>query len=140
MIGLDPTRRRDLRAALLARYPWIDHDDVGPRAVEAGECDRCDREARMVTTCGPSPWQALGRVCAGAIGDQAWCDGHADQGRVWLDALAALPPEADTVARLWWVATGEVRVDSAGLRTLLQIALPDATAARSQRVDGEGST
>ena len=127
MNRLDAARRRSLREALGARYPWIGHDDIGPRVVEAGECDRCGTEARMVPTCGPVRWPALGRACAAEVGLDAWCDGHGDDARAWLGVLAALPPEADAVARLWWVATGEVRVDAADLPPLLD-ALPDATA------------
>ncbi len=127
MTTLDAGRRRELRAALLARYPWIDHDDVGPRAVEAGECDRCGVEARMVTTCGPTRWAGLGRACATAIGARAWCDGHADDAAAWLARLDALPEEADAVARLWWVATGEVRLDVADVAPLVAHALPDGT-------------
>jgi hypothetical protein len=110
--GSDAARRRALRDELIARHPWLDHDEVGPRSVEAGECDRCGDEARMVTTCGPTEWAALGRACASEVGADAWCDGHADQAGSWLRLLAALPAEADAVARLWWVATGEVRPDS----------------------------
>jgi hypothetical protein len=125
---LDAAQRRALRNALIARYPWIEHDDIGPRAVEAGECDRCGREARMVTTCGPTQWASLGRACVAEVGVQAWCDGHADDARAWLALLAGLPGEADAVARLWWVATGEVRTEVADLRPLLRKALPDTTA------------
>lgn len=124
MITLDADRRRSLREALVSRYPWIDHDDIGPRVVDAGECDRCGREARMVATCGPTRWAGLGRACAAEVGVSAWCDGHADDARMRLDLLAALPPEADAVTRLWWVATGEVRIDAAGLQPLLRAALP----------------
>jgi hypothetical protein len=121
---LDAARRRELRAALVARHPWVDGAEVGPRAVEAGECDRCGAEARLVTTCGPTRWAALGRRCAAEVGEQAWCDGHADDARRWLAQLARLPPEADLVARLWWVATGEVRMDSATVAPLVAHALP----------------
>jgi hypothetical protein len=109
--GVDADRRRALRDELLARHAWLDHDEVGPRTVEAGECDRCGDEARMVATCGPVAWAALGRACALEIGPGAWCDGHAEQAASWLQLLAALPAEADVAARLWWVASGEVRPD-----------------------------
>ena len=124
----DAGQRRLLRQALRDRHPWIDDPDVGPRTVEAGECDRCGREARMVTTCGPTQWASLGRRCAAQIGVAAWCDGHAEDARAWLARLAALPPQADALARLWWVATGEVRIDPSMLRPLLDEALPDSTA------------
>lgn len=91
----------------------------------------------MVTTCGPSEWEAIGRACATAVGERAWCDGHADEARAWLRLLAALPPEADAVARLWWVATGEVRLDPVGLVGMVRTALPDVAAAWSQDDDGE---
>lgn len=77
----------------------------GPRHVEAGECERCGEEARLVDTCGPGP-RYLGRRCAA---EEDWCDGHGEEATEALRWLAALPPEADDVARLWWVATGEVR-------------------------------
>ena len=127
MTGLRADQRRSLRQALRARYPWIDHDDVGPRSVDAGECDRCGREARMVTTCGPTRWAALGRACASQVGEDAWCDGHAAEAVAWLAHLAALPDEADMVARLWWVATGEVRLDAAAVDPLLRATLHAGT-------------
>jgi hypothetical protein len=100
-----------LRERLRAAYPWLDETEFGPRAVDAGECDRCGAEARLAPTCGPVAWAALGRACAGEVGLDAWCDGHLDEAQQTLAWLAALPDEADDVARLWWVATGEVRVD-----------------------------
>ena len=126
MTALDADRRRALRAELRTRHPWIDHVDVGPQAVEAGECDRCGAEARLVATCGPTAWAALGRRCAREVGAEAWCDGHADQARTWLRHLAGLPDEADAVARLWWVATGEVRLDPSVVEPLERAALPPA--------------
>lgn len=110
-----------LRAALLERYPWLASTDVGPQAVEAGECDRCGQEARLVLTCGPSATPSLGRRCALERGTAAWCAGHeakAEESLVWL---AALPPEADVVARLWWVATGEVKLEPALHRQARQL-------------------
>ncbi len=130
MTPLDATRRRELRLALARSYPWIDDPDVGPQAVEAGECDRCGAEARLVTTCGPTSWAALGRRCAAAVGLGGWCDGHADAAARWLTSLRALPDEADTVARLWWVATGEVRMDDTAITPLVASALPDGEAIR----------
>lgn len=103
--------RTALRRALRELYPWLERTDAGPRAVEAGECDRCRREARLVPTCGPVRWGSLGRRCASAVGLDAWCEGHRQEGRERLAWLRRLPPEADEVARLWWVATGEVRLD-----------------------------
>ena len=95
------------------RYPWLDDTEVGPRSVEAGECEACGREARLVMTCGPGPAVYLGRRCAAAHGAEAWCDGHAGEAVDALAWLARLPAEADAVARLWWVATGEVQLDPA---------------------------
>jgi hypothetical protein len=129
---LDAGRRRVLRAELLGRHAWVADDEVGPRTVDAGECDRCGDEARMVSTCGPTSWPALGVRCALELGAEAWCDGHAGQARSWLAWLAALPAEADAVARLWWVATGEVRLDPALIAALERAALPQATTAAQE--------
>lgn len=104
-------QRRGLRRALADRHPWLADTDVGPQAVEAGECDRCGVEARLVQVCGPGPWGSLGRRCAAELGSAAWCDGHVDDAQRALTVLAALPVQVDDIARLWWVATGEVRVD-----------------------------
>jgi hypothetical protein len=100
-----------LRDALRSHHPWLDRDDVGPRAVSAGECERCGREARLVETCGPVPHRYIGRRCALELGTEAWCEGHAEDADSYLAWIAGLPEEADAVARLWWVATGEVRLD-----------------------------
>lgn len=116
--------RAALRGALRSAYPWLDATEVGPRAVTAGECERCGDEARLVATCGPVRWRALGRRCAAEIGLSAWCDGHAEDARAALRWLEQLPPEADTVARLWWVATGEVELDPMLVRRQLE-ELPD---------------
>lgn len=110
------TERAALRAALRAAYPWVADPDVGPSAVEAGECERCARRPRCIPTCGPVPWTALCPDCAHEVGDDAWCDGHRDDGlrhRAWGRAL---PSEWATVARLWWVATGEAAPDDAWIR------------------------
>lgn len=124
--------RAALRTALRRRYPWIDDPDRGPQAVAAGECDACGHEARLVQPCGPPPvtarpagpdW-ALGRRCAARLGQDAWCDGHAAEADAALAWLAGLPREADDVARLWWVATGEVRPDPALLGVARRLALP----------------
>jgi hypothetical protein len=120
---LDPQQRRRLRLAIVERHPWVEGSDVGPAAVEAGDCDRCGLEARLVAVCGPVPWEAIGRRCARELGTQAWCEGHAAEGTAALRHLAALPEDADTVTRLWWVATGEIRVDERTTGDLLT-ALP----------------
>lgn len=105
---MDRDTRTRLRQALVARYPWVDDPEWGPAAVEAGECDACATEARLVLTCGPAAGQYLGRRCARAVGAQAWCDGHSEDAASALAWLRDLPDEADLVARVWWVATGEV--------------------------------
>ncbi len=74
-----------------------------------------------MATCGPGGAR-LGRRCAAAEGVEAWCDGHRDEAEEVLAWLAGLPDEADDAARLWWVATGEVRL--ASLADLLPRALP----------------
>jgi hypothetical protein len=127
----------ELCDALRRRYPWVAHTDIGPRAVEAGECDRCQAEVRMVEPCGPLPdlavpasrdW-ALGRRCVAELGEEAWCDGHQAEGAAARRWLACLPDEADDVARLWWVATGEVRVDPELVERLVaRLGLPPSTA------------
>jgi hypothetical protein len=121
----------DLRRALLVRYPWLADLDHGPQSVEAGECDRCGAEARLLAPCGPPPggavgpdW-ALGRRCAAELGLDGGGDGHEDEAESALAWTAALPPEADDVARLWWVATGEVRVDPSIIGTARRLALPE---------------
>lgn len=106
-----------LAVALRTRYPWVDALDRGPRSVTAGECDVCRGEARLVAPCGPPPagvcvpgW-AVGRRCVVRLGDGLWCDGHTDEAEDLVGWVAGLPPEADDVARLWWLACGEVRLD-----------------------------
>ncbi|HVF06206.1 MAG TPA: hypothetical protein VNA20_15295 [Frankiaceae bacterium] len=101
--GVPP--KRELNAALRQAHPWLDDDRFGPRNVTAGDCDRCRAEARLVQTCGPSGGE-YGRRCAT---EDDWCDGHADEAAAALAWLAALPDDADEVAYLWWLSTGEVR-------------------------------
>ena len=108
---MDVEQRAALRRALQQRYPWVADTDHGPAAVEAGECDGCGREARLLLTCGPGPELYLGRRCAEDRGLSAWCDGHEAEASAGLSWAAGLPSEADVVARLWWVATGEVSMD-----------------------------
>lgn len=109
--------RRELRAVLRRAHPWVADPEVGPSSVEAGECDRCARRPRCVPTCGPVPWTALCRDCAIEVGDDGWCDGHAEDGARYRRWAADLPDQWATLTRLWWVATGEVRADAAWLRT-----------------------
>lgn len=78
--------------------------------MEAGECDRCGEEPRLLPTCGPVAWTALCRTCAGDVGHDAWCDGHAEEAADLLAWAERLPDEWPTVCRLWWIATGEVRI------------------------------
>jgi hypothetical protein len=108
--------RHALRAALLETEPWLGEPDRGPRSVDAGACDRCRELPRLLPTCGPSGWEALCRPCALAVGLDAWCDGHRDDGREALRWAVALPEHWDVAVVLWWVATGELR--TAELRTL----------------------
>ena len=94
--------------------------DVGPQSVDAGPCDRCDDRPRLVATCGPAAWRALCRTCVLDVGLDAWCDGHAEDGREHLAWAADLPPWWADATVLWWVATGEVQ----GLPAHLDPALP----------------
>lgn len=112
MTGDRTLDRRGLRAALRGSYAFIDDPDAGPRVVEAGECDRCGQRPRLVPTCGPAVAEAVCRDCALDLGLELWCDGHADTGTRVLDGMRTLPDEWDVVTRLWWVATGEVRIDA----------------------------
>lgn len=82
--------------------------------MEAGQCDRCGGEARLVMTCGPGGVY-LGRSCVDEMRATAWCAGHDTDAAAAVLWTAGLPPEADTVARLWWVATGEVRLGPGAL-------------------------
>ncbi|MDX1658849.1 MAG: hypothetical protein R3343_08520 [Nitriliruptorales bacterium] len=101
--------REGLRRALRTAYPWIGDEAFGPRTVDAGECDRCRKQPRLVPTCGPVGWRALCRECALEVGTDAWCDGHLADGREILGAIEELGGDWATVVLLWWIATGEVR-------------------------------
>ena len=90
---------------LLQAQPFLNDLRFGPRNVTAGECDRCGAEPRMVQTCGPDGGE-YGRRCARA---EDWCEGHADEAAEALAWLEALPEDADEIAYLWWLSTGEVR-------------------------------
>ncbi len=115
----DEIDRAALRSAIRAAHPWVTSTELGPQAVSAGECDVCGEEARLVQPCGPPPPQgtgpdwALGRRCALDAGVEGWCDGHEEEALEALEWLQALPDDADRIARLWWLATGEVRPDPA---------------------------
>lgn len=88
--------------------PWLARPDAGPRAVDAGQCDRCGLRPRLVATCGPSRWRALCRDCVVEVGRDAWCTGHAAEGSELLAWAADLPDWWGDAVVLWWVATGEV--------------------------------
>jgi hypothetical protein len=126
MAALDANDRADLRGRLRVLAPWLDATDVGPRAVDAGNCDRCGEQPRLLPTCGPAGWAALCRRCADAVGDDGWCDGHLDEGRDARRWAAALPDRWADVVVAWWVATGELRLD------------PDAAAPRILAALGDG--
>ncbi|HEV2889541.1 MAG TPA: hypothetical protein VGX28_04125 [Frankiaceae bacterium] len=110
--GVPP--KAELRERLRATHPWLDDPRFGPRNVGAGECDRCGAEPRLVLTCGPGGGE-YGRRCATP---DDWCDGHADEADEALAWLAALPADADEVAWLWWLSTGEVRYSGESRRYL----------------------
>lgn len=119
-MDLDRADRRQLRSALSSAAPWVDRVDAGPRAVDAGQCDRCDERPRLLPTCGPVAWRALCRECALDVGADGWCDGHADDAEELLAWAADLPPWWGDVVVLWWVSTGEV----GGVPAHLDPALP----------------
>lgn len=119
--------RRALRAALAEAEPWLLADDVGPRAVDAGPCDRCGGPPRILPTCGPSAFEALCRDCALTLGLDAWCDGHREEGRAALRWAVGLPAAWDVAVALWWVATGELELDALVWRRARM--LPPAVAA-----------
>lgn len=121
--------RARLRQTLADAYPWVVDPDVGPGSVAAGECDRCARRPRCVATCGPVAWVALCATCVGEVGDDAWCDGHVDDARRHQRWAADLPSAWPTVVRLWWVATGEARVDEAWVRAARSELAPEVVRA-----------
>ena len=110
--------KAELRDRLRAAHPWLDDERFGPQTVDAGECENCGEEARLVQTCGPPSAAQLGRACALAAGTDAWCEGHEEEAAAALAWLRRLPPDADQIARVWWLATGEVRLGSAGQRVI----------------------
>jgi hypothetical protein len=112
--GLD---RRALRRALLEAEPWLAATEVGPASVDAGTCDRCGEQPRLLPTCGPAGHAALCRGCALALGEDAWCDGHAEEGAAARRWAAELPASWAQTVVWWWFATGELRT----------LELPDGT-------------
>ncbi|MCC5947566.1 MAG: hypothetical protein JJT89_03840 [Nitriliruptoraceae bacterium] len=120
---MDHTERRRLRARLLEAAPWLGATDVGPQAVDAGSCDRCDARPRLLPTCGPTGFAAVCRACADDLADDGWCDGHLEEGRDARRWAASLPERWPDVVIAWWVATGEVRLGDADARHHLSAAL-----------------
>jgi hypothetical protein len=126
---MTPAQRHALRAALLEVAPWLGRTDLGPQSVDAGPCDRCGVDPRLVPTCGPSGGGGVCRDCAARLGDDGWCDGHRDEGRQARRWAATLPDRWGELVVLWWAATGEVRleqvaVDRDGLPATVSAALP----------------
>lgn len=116
---MDTSTRGALRAALTSHYPGVTRTDFGPAAVEAGECDECQAEARLVMTCGPGVGQYLGRRCLQRWGSDAFCPGHAAEAQAAAAWARTLPADIDLIARLWWVATGEVRLPAEQMTTAM---------------------
>lgn len=116
--------RRALRQALLTAEPWLAATEVGPQAVVSGTCDRCGRLPRLLPTCGPIAQEALCRSCAEELGDDAWCDGHLDDGRAARRWARTLPDRWADAVVLWWISTGEVRLDATRAPDLSRWPLP----------------
>jgi hypothetical protein len=112
-----PTQRAELRALLRRRAPWIDDSRYGPRTVDAGLCDRCERLPRLLSRCGPDGGGAVCRPCAIALGDDGFCDGHRDVGRDARAWAARLPDDWPDVVLAWWLASGELRTADADMLT-----------------------
>ena len=110
---MTPIDRPALRRALLDAAPWLAATEVGPQAVDAGNCDRCGTTPRLLPTCGPAGADAVCRRCAEELGDDGWCDGHLDDGRAARAWARQLPDRWADAVTLWWIATGELRVDAA---------------------------
>lgn len=124
MSQLSRSRRAELRKVLLVRYPWLGATDVGPQAVGAGTCARCQLWPVLLPTCGAVAWEALCRDCARQVGTDAWCHGHQDEAHAALAWAAALPDEWADVVLVWWLATGEVRGDPPPSAARLLASLP----------------
>jgi hypothetical protein len=107
--GTPAVDRHALRRALLEAEPWLAETDVGPASVDAGACDRCGQAPRLLPTCGPAGDAALCRDCALEVGEDGWCDGHAEEGAAARGWAAALPDSWAQTVTLWWFATGELR-------------------------------
>ncbi len=122
-MSLDRADRRQLRSALSLAAPWLDRPDVGPRAVDAGQCDRCGQRPRLLPTCGPARWRTLCRECGLEVGRDGWCDGHAADAATWLAWARDLPPWWGDAVVLWWVGTGEVTTPPDGVHPDLPMAI-----------------
>lgn len=127
--------RRALRDALAEVAPWTRETDVGPRAVDAGQCDRCGEHPRLLPTCGPVAWRALCRDCALVVDTDAWCDGHRSDGERWLEWARSLPAWWGDAVVLSWVAAGEVGFDAEAVH---HARLPSAV--RGALPEGRGGT
>ena len=103
-----PDERRALGAALVAEAPWVEATELGPRAVAAGQCDRCGARPRLLPTCGPTSWLALCRECGLEVGTEGWCEGHRDDAEDALRWARDLPVWWGDAVVLAWVASGEV--------------------------------
>ena len=101
--------RRALRAALLQTAGWLDDPDRGPRAVDAGSCDRCGVAPRLLPTCAVAGVVAVCRDCADQLGDDGWCEGHQEQGRQDRAWAEQLPDRWADAVLLWWLSTGELK-------------------------------
>lgn len=104
-----------LRAALREVAPWTADPEVGPGAVDAGDCDRCGRRPRFVATCGAQPWRSVCPACLVELGTDLFCDGHREEALRHLATARSLPAQWATITRLAWVATGEISPDPAWL-------------------------
>lgn len=100
-----------LRGVLEKLAPWTVDPSFGPAAVDAGECDRCGLQPRLVQTCGAQPWARVCRDCLLELGTDLFCAGHRDDGREYLARARALPDDWATITRLAWISTGEVHAD-----------------------------
>lgn len=104
--------RRDLRRMLATEAPWLIDGTVGPTTVDAQLCGRCRTDPGIVPVCGPVAFQAACPSCVTAR-DDLFCDGHQDVAAYARTFSRALPANWREVVLLWWIATGELRVDAA---------------------------
>jgi hypothetical protein len=128
---MDRTTRQQLRISLLAVAPWLAATDVGPQAVEAGRCETCDVQPRVVPTCGPGAPGAVCRDCALDLGDEGWCEGHRATGEAARAWASTLPDRWADLVIAWWVTTGEVRAADAWSELDISMLPPDVERALS---------